>query len=212
MRFEAVIFDLDGVICSTDQYHYLAWKLLANRLGIPFDETDNERLRGVGRMECLEIILEKSCKTYSQEEKRKLADEKNRDYQKFLHGLLPENVGAEVRETLSFLHQRGVKTAIGSSSQNARLILQQVGLSDSFDAVADGTQITRSKPSPEVFLLASSILGVAPGKTLVVEDSRAGIVAAKHGGFMAAGLKEAAGAPETDYPIVSFRDIQALFC
>ena len=210
MRFEAVIFDLDGVICSTDRYHYLAWKSLADRLRIPFDETDNERLRGVGRMECLEIMLEKSDRTYSDEEKWQFAEEKNREYQNLLREMRPEDVRAEVRETLALLRRKGIKTAIGSSSRNACLILCQTSLAEAFDAVADGTHITHPKPDPEVFLLAASLLGVSPEKALVVEDSRAGIVAAKRGNFMAAGLKGAAAAQETDFPLSSFREIEAL--
>lgn len=211
MKIEAVIFDLDGVICSTDKYHYLAWKSLADRLGIPFAETDNERLRGVGRMECLEIILEKSDKTYSDEEKWQFAEEKNRAYQNLLRGMRPEDVGTEVRETLALLRRKGIKTAIGSSSRNACLILCRTNLTEAFDAVADGTQITHPKPDPEVFLLAASLLGVRPENALVVEDSRAGIVAAKRGGFIAAGLKGAATAPETDIPLSSLQAIETLF-
>ena len=206
-QIDAVIFDLDGVICSTDQFHYLAWKALADRLRIPFDMKANERLRGVGRMESLAIILENSAISYSMEEQRQFAEEKNRMYRELLQTMRPSDIDAKVRETLETLRQRKIPIAIGSSSRNARLILQQTGLTDAFDLVVDGTQISRPKPDPEVFLRAASLLGVRPEHALVVEDSVAGIHAAKRGGFLTAGIQGAAEAPETDYPLSTLRDI-----
>ena len=158
----AIIFDLDGVICRTDWYHYLAWTALADRLGIAFDEQVNRLLRGVSRRESLEIILGARSGDYSEEEKEALAEEKNRIYRQYLASMTPGDMSKEVRMTLHTLRQRGYLLAIGSSSKNARQILKQLGMEDFFDAIADGTQITRSKPDPEVFLLAASMLGVSP--------------------------------------------------
>ena len=207
MLIDAVIFDLDGVICHTDQFHYQAWKSVANRLGIPFDERVNARLRGVSRMESLEIVLEKVGKSYSREEKEQLAEEKNRIYQSFLRKMTPADLEPETSRTLDTLREMGLKLAIGSSSRNTALILHRLGLDGFFNAVADGTQIKRSKPDPEVFLLAASLLGVQPRRALVVEDAPAGIRAAKAGGFLAAGLGDTAQVFGTDFSIETLAEL-----
>lgn len=197
----AIIFDLDGVICSTDRYHFLAWKALADRLGIPLDEGINQQLRGVSRMESLEIVLGAHRKEYSQEEKVALAEEKNRLYGQYLATMAPGNLSKDVRMTLYTLRQRGYLLAIGSSSKNARQILKQLGLENFFDAVADGTQITKSKPDPEVFLLAASLLGVAPEHAMVIEDAASGVRAAKAGRFRAIGIRTEGNDPDADITI-----------
>lgn len=204
---KAIIFDLDGVICSTDQYHYQAWKQLADKLGIPFDETVNHRLRGVSRMESLAIILEQYHGTLSDEEKQRYAEEKNEAYRKLLFTMTPEDLSAEVKETLNTLRARGLKLAIGSSSKNAGLILERIGLSGYFDVVSDGNNITRSKPDPEVFLKAGSALGILPEHCLVVEDAVAGIEAAKAGGMKCAAVGDAVTSGLADYNLNSFSDL-----
>ncbi|MCM1536898.1 MAG: beta-phosphoglucomutase [bacterium] len=207
MKQQAVIFDLDGVICFTDRYHYQAWKKMANELGVYFDEQINHRLRGISRMESLEIILERYEGSLSAEEKQKLAEKKNGYYQEFLHKMSPADLSAEVKETLDALRGRGKKLAIGSSSKNAKLILSQLGLADYFDAVSDGTNITRSKPDPEVFLKAAQYLNLDAAQCLVVEDAEAGIQAAHDGGFESAGLLEAAASRQVTYPLRTFGDL-----
>lgn len=197
----AIIFDLDGVICSTDRYHYLAWKALADSLGIPFDEQINAQLRGVSRMECLEIILGSRSGEYSQPQKLALAEKKNDIYRSYLSAMTPGDLSKEVRMTLHTLRQRGYLLAIGSSSKNTRQILNQLGLEDFFDAVADGTQITKSKPDPEVFLLASSMLGVSPENTIVIEDAESGVRAAKAGRFRVIGIRSDGNDPMSDITI-----------
>ena len=194
-RFSAVIFDLDGVICSTDGFHYRAWKTVADRLGVPFDEERNDLLRGVGRMESLEIILQKSPRTFTDEEKTAIAEEKNALYREMLAALSPADLSADVRRTLEVLRQAGLLLAIGSSSRNAPFILGRLGLGGFFDAVADGSQITRPKPDPEVFLLAAALLGVSPAEAVVVEDAHAGVAAAAAGGFSAAAIGDAVDDP-----------------
>lgn len=178
-EIKAIIFDLDGVLCFTDKYHYQAWKVLADELGIYFDEKINDRLRGVSRMASLEIILEKSDKLYTQEEKVCFTEKKNALYRELLRNMSPVDVTEEVRSTLSELKRRGYLLAIGSSSKNTQFITKQVDVASYFDAVADGNDITKSKPDPEVFLAAASKLGVEPEKCAVVEDADAGIRAAK---------------------------------
>ncbi|MDR1538457.1 MAG: beta-phosphoglucomutase [Clostridiales bacterium] len=175
---KAVIFDLDGVVASTDLLHYKAWKAIADREGLPFTEEDNQRLRGVGRMESLEIILEKSGKKYCEEEKLALVEEKNNLYVKLLDGITHEHALPGARELADELRRRGILCAIGSSSRNARKILERIGLKESFDAVSDGNGIEKGKPSPEVFIKAAQILGVHPENCAVIEDARAGIDAA----------------------------------
>jgi beta-phosphoglucomutase len=174
---KAVIFDLDGVIVSTDRYHFQAWKRLADSLGIPFGRESNDRLRGVSRMESLEIMLEKSARRYSLDEKREMAERKNTYYRELLTGLSPADILPGVINMIKTLKDRQVKIAIGSSSKNARAILRAVGLEDEFDVIADGNHITRSKPDPEVFTIAAMRLGVSPEECLVVEDAEAGVEA-----------------------------------
>lgn len=207
MKYKGAIFDLDGVICFTDEYHYLAWKKLADNLNIYFDRNINMRLRGVSRMESLDIILEKSDKKYSSDEKLELATYKNNLYREYLKLMKPEDVTNEVRDTLKKLRELGFKTAIGSSSKNTPIILENTKCRDLFDEVADGNDIKRSKPDPEVFLCAAKKMNLDPSVCFVVEDAKAGIDAAKAGGFIAIGIGDAATYDKTDYPIKSFKDI-----
>ena len=207
MEYKGIIFDLDGVICHTDKYHYQAWKKLADKLGIYFDEKINNRLRGVSRMESLEIILEKSDKTYDEQEKIRFAEEKNSLYKELLQKMTPEDLSQEVKTTLEQLKEKGFKLAIGSSSKNAKFILERIGLSEFFDAVSDGNNITQAKPSPEVFLKAAEYLGLEPGACLVVEDAEAGLQAAVNGGMDCAGIGDASGSSLATYKLNSFKDL-----
>lgn len=207
-KYEAVIFDLDGVICFTDHYHYLAWKALADSLGIDFDESKNDRLRGVSRMESLEIVLEGyHGAPLSQTEKERLADQKNTLYRQSLQTMSRKDLSDEVRGTLNALRAKGLKLAIGSSSKNTPLILERIGLSSFFDAVSDGNNITRSKPDPQVFTMAAEMLHLPAEKCLVVEDALAGLQAAAAGGFDSAGLGPASQSGQATYSLRSFREL-----
>ena len=183
--WKGIIFDLDGVLLSTDHFHYLAWKSLADRLGIPFNEKKNDLLRGVSRMDSLEIILGEKSDEFSPEEKLAFATEKNLNYRSYLQTLTPEFVSPEVPETLQKLRDSGLRLAVGSSSKNTPLILEKTDLRKYFDAVSDGNNITKSKPDPEVFLKAAQFIGLDPSECVVVEDADSGIEAAKRGGFYA---------------------------
>ena len=194
-----VIFDLDGVIVSTDNCHYLAWKRMADEEGIVFDRTVNERLRGVSRMESLEIILERAQKAYTADEKQKLAARKNSYYVELIGSLTEKDILPGALETLNLLKERGINVAIGSSSRNTPIILRQIRLSDAFDAVADGNAIKNSTPDPEVFLLAAKLLKLDPKNCLVVEDADAGIEAALDGGMRALGVGSAAQNPHATF-------------
>lgn len=175
MKYKAVIFDLDGVIVSTDECHYLAWKKLSDEEGIEFDKEINIKLRGVSREESLEIILEKAERKYSKNEKENLATRKNDYYVEMVKKLDKSAIMEGVLNILELLKKSGVKIAVGSSSRNAHIILSQIGLSGYFDMVVDGNQISKSKPDPEVFLKAAQGLNTEPEYCLVVEDADAGV-------------------------------------
>ena len=208
MQFDAIIFDLDGVICFTDEYHYKAWKKMADEMGIPFDREINNRLRGVSRMASLEIILEKyDGPALSDEEKTKLAEKKNDLYRLSLHEMSTADLSAEVKETLDGLRAMGLKLAIGSSSKNAPFILGQIGLGNYFDAVSDGNNITRSKPDPEVFVKAAEMLGIPPERCLVVEDAVSGAEAGHAGGMKVACVGDAAKNGAGDWNMESIREL-----
>lgn len=197
---KGIIFDLDGVIVSTDEYHFQAWNKLAEAEGIPFDRNDNERLRGVSRMESLEIILEKADKEYSDDEKVAMATRKNDIYRESLKNLTPSDILPGVMDVLDRLRERGIKMAIGSSSKNAQPILKAIGLEDAFDVVVDGTHIERSKPDPQVFSMAGEQLGLQPAECLVVEDADAGVDAG-----LAAGMPVLAVGAATGHPNASLK-------
>ena len=191
MKYKAVIFDLDGVIVCTDECHYKGWKKLADEEGIYFDREINQRLRGVSRMESLEIVLEKANKAYTAEEKAEMAERKNNFYREYIKDLTPADVLPGVMDFCEKLRAQGVKLAIGSSSKNTPAILKGIGLDTYFDAVADGNQITKSKPDPEVFLLAAKLVGIPPADCMVVEDAEAGVEAAIAGRMDVLGLGKA---------------------
>ncbi len=207
MRYEGIIFDLDGVIVSTDNYHYLAWKELADEYDIYFDEKINQRLRGVSRMESLDIILERASKNFSNEEKLQMADKKNKIYQEYLKQMTFEDLSLEVKETLDKLRENNIKLAIGSSSKNTKLILKQIGLDDFFDAISDGTMIEYSKPHPEVFMKAAELLKLDCKKCLVVEDAEAGCISAKSASMDVVGISSAIDCKYADYSILKFKDL-----
>ena len=207
MKYKAVIFDLDGVICHTDMYHYQAWKQIADELGIYFDEEINNRLRGVSRMESFEIILERYDGTMSLEDKVVYTTRKNEAYKELLKNMSPADLSPEVKETLDGLRAKGLKLAIGSSSKNAGFILERLELDGYFDAVSDGNNITRSKPDPEVFVKAAQLVGEASGDCLVVEDAKAGLEAAIGGGMDCAAMGDAVASGLATYDLVEFSDL-----
>ena len=207
MKYQAVIFDLDGVICSTDTYHYQAWKAIADELKIPFNETINHRLRGVSRMESFEIILEKYDKEMSWEEKVSWTEKKNEIYKELLKNMSPADLSEEVKSTLDALREKGLLLAIGSSSKNAGFILGQLGLGEYFDAVSDGNNITKSKPDPEVFVKAAQFIGKEPEVCLVVEDAKAGVEAAKAGGMDCAAIGDAVKCGMAEHNLSTFADL-----
>lgn len=186
---KGIIFDLDGVLVSTDELHYQAWKRLAEELDIPdFTRKDNEKQRGVSRMASLEVVLAKSEKTYTQEEKEQLADRKNEYYKESLKQLDDSAVLSGVTGALTQLKRKNLLLAVGSASKNAPAILEQTGILPYLNQISCGLDTTRSKPDPEVFQIAAERLQLKPEECLVVEDSAAGIEAAKRGGMRSLGV------------------------
>lgn len=201
-----MIFDLDGVLVSTDECHYQAWKCLADRENIPFDRSINERLRGVSRMQSLEIILERAQKKYDDAQKAEMAEFKNGVYRTKIMALTPNDILPGVPELLALLRSKGKKLAVGSSSKNTRTIMERIGLWGAFDAVADGNDIAKSKPDPEVFLVAAAKLGLPADRCVVVEDAYAGIAAGKAAGMKTVGVGTAQNCPDADFGCVSLAD------
>jgi beta-phosphoglucomutase len=182
------IFDLDGVIVDTAKFHYLAWHRLAQELGITFTETDNERLKGVSRMESLDILLSLGTTTYDQKAKDAMAVRKNGWFVDYINAMTPDDVFPGVRDLLLQFRKQGYKLGLASSSKNAATVLSRVGIADLFDTVVDGTMIKNSKPDPEVFLLAASNLKANPSECVVFEDAEAGVEAAVRAGMKSVGI------------------------
>lgn len=204
---KAVIFDLDGVLVSTDDCHYEAWLQMAQEEGIPFNKEINKRLRGVSRMNCLDIILEKSTRVYTEQEKLALADRKNGYYVEKIGHLTNDNILPGAKETVLALKEKGIKVAVGSASKNTPAILKRLALDTLFDAVADGNGIKRSKPDPEVFLLAAKLMGIEPECCLVVEDADSGIEAAINGNMKALGVGTARFHPKASISAMDLSQI-----
>ncbi|MDR0951469.1 MAG: beta-phosphoglucomutase [Oscillospiraceae bacterium] len=186
----AVLFDLDGVITDTAEYHYHAWTELATRLGIPFDRSLNERLKGVSRAESLEIILESAGAQgrFSPAEKVVLTEQKNQLYKELIGGLTPRDILPGIADFLSELKAGGIKTAVASASRNVFFILEKLELGGAFDFVVDPASVWRMKPAPDVFLAAAAGVGTPPGECVGIEDAAAGIEALRRAGIRSVGV------------------------
>ena len=185
-KLKAVIFDLDGVITDTSEYHYRAWKRLADEEGIPFTRDDNDKLRGVSRGECLKILLK--GKQVSAEQFQEMMDRKNEYYVELLRQMTSENILSGAKEIVLELKKRGIKTAIASVSKNTRTVLQGTGIENLFDVTVDGYSVKNTKPAPDIFLFAAKELGVKPEDCVVIEDAEAGIEAALAGNMLSIGI------------------------
>jgi len=207
MHTEACIFDLDGVIVDTAKYHYLAWKRLADKLEIRFTETDNERLKGVSRMDSLEIILGLGEKQLGKGIKQKYATLKNAWYIDYINRMTPEEILPGSLEFIKELKSAGIKVVIGSASKNTPLILEKVGLLKVFDAVADGNTVEKTKPDPEVFIKAAELVNVDPAGCVVFEDAVAGIQAALNAGMKCIGVGSPGILKEAHYVIKGLHEM-----
>jgi beta-phosphoglucomutase len=185
------IFDLDGVIVDTAKYHYLAWKRLANSLGFDFTEEDNEHLKGASRIESLKLILKLGSTELDDEAFETALVNKNAWYLEDINKIGPEEILPGVSEFLKSVRAKGIKTALGSASKNAVLILERIGLIDQFDAIVDGNKVANAKPDPEVFLNAAREVGIAPADCIVFEDAVAGVQAALNAKMKCVGIGQA---------------------
>lgn len=202
-----VIFDLDGVIVSTDKLHCRAWVETCSRWEIPFLPKYNDLLRGVGRLECVEIILRVTSKTLSVQEKASLADEKNKHYISLLSHISPKDILPGVMDVLKRLKELRIKTAIGSSSKNARSILEQIKLLKHFDIIVEGSMIENTKPDPEIFLMAAQLLELPANKCAVIEDSESGILAANKAGCLSIAIGSAKDCGLADHNIERIEEV-----
>ena len=201
MSLRACIFDLDGVLVDTARYHYLAWKRLAEQLNIKFTEEDNEHLKGVSRMDSLEIILNSANLKIDQKTKDEFADLKNRWYFEYIIRMTPDEILPGSLDLIQELKQAGIKIALGSASRNTPIILERLKLENTFDAIADGNIVSKAKPDPEVFLTAAGMLNVNPEECIVIEDAIAGIRAAKSAGMRCIGIGSATILTEAHYVV-----------
>jgi beta-phosphoglucomutase len=178
------IFDLDGVIVDTAQYHYLAWRRLAKELGYNLTEQENEQLKGVSRMESLEKILALAGVSLQKAEKEKLADRKNAWFKEFVAAMNPAEIFPGVKRLIRDIKSSGIKVGLASSSKNATAVINLLEIHNEFDAIVDGSMISHTKPHPEIFLTTAKRLGIDPAACVVIEDAEAGVEAA-----LAAGMK-----------------------
>ena len=208
MAIKLCIFDLDGVICDTAKYHYLAWKELADEMQIPFNVKDNERLKGVSRMASLEIILSLGKQeSLSDEDKEALATRKNGRYVEMISQMEKDEILPGVKDFLNELRERGIKIALGSASKNTGIIMERLGLREAFDYIVDGTMIVNTKPDPEVFVKSMEYYGLQPEECIVFEDAAAGIEAGHRGGMRCVGIGKKEDLPEADYLITGFAGV-----
>lgn len=185
---KACIFDLDGVIVDTARYHFLAWRRLANSLGFDFSKEKNEQLKGVSRMDSLDLILQWGGVEKSAVEREALAEKKNKWYRAYILDMDESEILDGVLPFLDDLEQKGVRMAVGSSSKNATTIIEQIKLKERFEVIIDGNRLSRSKPDPQVFELGAKAMKLSPEECIVFEDAERGIDAALAGGFFAVGI------------------------
>ncbi|MGM0502833.1 MAG: beta-phosphoglucomutase [Bacillota bacterium] len=206
-KIKGFIIDLDGVITETAEYHFQGWKRLAEEEGIEFSREDNEQLRGVSRRRSLEILLGAEIENYTEEEFQEMMDRKNGYYQAFLEDMDDDDLLPGARELLDEIKERGLKMAIASSSRNAKTVLNSLGISDEFDAIADGHSVANAKPAPDIFLHAAQEIGLKPEECVVLEDAESGVDAALAAGMVAVGVGPEERVGHGDYRFDSTADI-----
>jgi beta-phosphoglucomutase len=206
-EYLGAIFDLDGVLVDTAKYHFLAWKKLADQLDIPFTEEDNERLKGVSRIKSLDILLSLGNKSYSEDERNKFMEQKNKEYVRYISLMDEREILPGVIELLNQLKDRKLKIALGSASKNSGLILKNTKLQDYFDVIVDGNDVSKAKPDPEVFLLGAKRIGIPASQCIVFEDAYAGIEAAKKAGMLAIGVGNRKSLPHADVLVETLENL-----
>lgn len=213
-KFQAVIFDLDGIITDTAEYHYLAWKQLGEELGIFFDREFNETLKGVSRMDSLDriLVLGNRQNDFTELEKEALATKKNAYYVDLIKNVTPKDILPGIETFLQDLRQEGYKIAMASASKNAFSVTESLGLTDYFHHIVDASTVTHSKPNPEVFLKAADFLGVEPAACIGIEDAVAGVVAIREAGMYAIAVGSDAGLAQAEIllPSTAFLTIDVI--
>jgi beta-phosphoglucomutase len=209
MPLKSALFDLDGVIVDTAIYHFQAWRRLANELGFDFTEHQNEQLKGISRMESLELILQWGNKELSETEKLGWASKKNEWYLELITHMTPKEILPGVKVFLDGLKEENIKIALGSASKNSKMILNKIDLFHYFDAIIDGNNITKGKPDPQVFLMGAEATGSLPSECVVFEDAQAGIEAAKAAGMYAVGIGDRNVLKKADLVVKSFEFLDA---
>ncbi len=210
-NIQACLFDMDGVLVSTEKYHFLAWKRLAETLGFTIDEDFNENLKGVSRAVCIDLIAKHGNLDLSQDEKNELAAKKNEWFLEYVAEISPKDVLPGVLDFLQELKQKNIKIAVGSASKNAPLLLEKMGIKQMFDAVIDGNIIEKAKPNPEVFLRGAKAVNVVPENCVVFEDAQSGVQAAKSGGMFCVGVGSEEILLQADFCINSFEEMNFTF-
>jgi beta-phosphoglucomutase len=212
MHLQAFILDLDGVLTNTAEYHFQAWLRLAEEEHIPFNREKNEKLRGVSRRRSLEIMLGDMLPRYSENQIQAMMTRKNTYYREMLQQIISDDFLPGARKLLDDLRTRDLKIAIGSASKNTLLVLERLGILDTFDAIADGNSVTRSKPAPDIFLHAASLLNTPPAQCVVVEDAQSGISAALKAKMFAVGIGPEArvGSANLCYPNTAQIDLEEI--
>ena len=211
MTKKGFIFDLDGVIVDTAKYHFLAWRRLANSLDIDFTEMQNEQLKGVSRVSSLEKILDWGNKRVSKDTFMELMTKKNDEYLTYIDKMDVDEILPDVPRILDYIKDKQQPISLGSASKNARAILEKVQLCKTFDAIVDGTDVSKAKPDPEVFLIAAKLLEVAPENCIVFEDSVAGVQAANTAKMISIGIGKLEVLHEADYVFSDFTEISEAF-
>ena len=206
-KVKACLFDLDGVIVDTAIYHFQAWRRLANELGFDFTEHQNEQLKGISRMESLDLILGWGNVTLTEEEKQDWATRKNEWYLELVKEMTPKEILIGVEDFLILLRENNIKIALGSASKNSKLILERIRMLSYFDAIIDGNNITKGKPNPEVFLLGAEATNCKPEECVVFEDALAGVQAGKAGGMKVVGVGSPEILTEADIVIATFEEM-----
>lgn len=209
MSLKALIFDLDGVLTDTAKYHYLAWKKLADELGYIFDEEINELLKGISRVNSLEIILEKNgaSEKHTAEEKEILANRKNEYYKEMIEFLTPDDVLPGILPFITEARKNGLKCAVASVSKNAPRVLELLKISNQFDYVADAAMVKQPKPHPEIFLTCANALGFKPNECLGVEDAQAGIESIHAAGMLSVGINVTVTSVSPDIVLKSTKEL-----
>ncbi|AEB30051.1 beta-phosphoglucomutase [Carnobacterium sp. 17-4] len=197
------IFDLDGVLTDTAEYHYQAWKRMANKLGIPLDREMNEQLKGISRMDSLERILALGNQTekYSVEEKKQLADGKNEDYKKLILSVTPNDLLPGIADLLADLKKENIRLALASASKNGPVIMEKLGIADLFDTVVDPASLANGKPNPEIFIKGVEQLQLKPEECVGVEDAQAGIESINAAGIFSVGVGTKEMMRNADYAV-----------